>query len=166
MIRRIDAQSYSTSREVQACTSALLVMELLRPGRALYLCAPEIVNSPILANDLLQFAALMPHIASPQIRLETILQTLNERGVAIRLIVPPTPRNGAPLFPRNWQWAEVRYSDPLYMHGMMTDNAYLRGDLRFTHSGVTAWAGILELLTNGDAALPRKDIERQWQELA
>lgn len=166
MIRSIDAQTFRTALEVQTCIASVLALELMRPGGTLYICAPEIVDSPILDNSLLEFSALLPHLPTPQIRLGTILQSLSERGVSIRLIVPPPAPRGTPLAPPAWWWAEVRHSAPLLEQGLFTDTACLHGDLRFTQAGVTAWAGTLDLLTDADAILPRLNAQRRWEQLA
>ena len=96
MIRTIDAQTYRTAQEIQTCLASLLALELMRPGREIYLYVQEAVDSPIFDNTLLQYAALLPHVATPQIRLGAILETLSERGVAIRLVVPTTVRRTSP----------------------------------------------------------------------
>jgi hypothetical protein len=166
MIRRIDAQNHRAGQDVQECLAALLALELLKPGRALYLCAPEVVDCPILPNELLQFAALLPHLPSTQIGLGSILQTLAERGVAICLIVPSVSRHAPRVIPPNWWWADVRQGELLYPRGLVTDQACLRGDLRFTHAGVTAWEGTLELLTEEDSVLAHKAVQNRWEELA
>lgn len=165
MIRTLDTHSHRTTQDVAACAASLFALELLQPSRTLYLCAPALVDSPVLDNDRMQYAALLPHLPPTRIGLAALLQHLAERGVAVRLIVPH-PRSDTPSVPSDWAWADVRHADPLYQRGLFTDYACLRGDLRSTHNGLTAWEGNLELLTDDDAILPCLAVQRYWEELA
>ena len=79
MPRVIHSSSRLCASEAAACVASLLALELLSPGKILYINTNRIGNAVVLRNDLAQFSALFDGEALGSVRLPTVLSLLAER---------------------------------------------------------------------------------------
>ncbi len=167
MRRIIEAGLRTGAVQITSCVSSLLALELLHPGRRLYLSAPQLRNAPLLTNDMGQFDALFPEVDTPVAGLAQVLSVLAERGAAVHVIYAADDA-GCDAFRAALSSAvAVRSARPLRNHGLFGEDFALQGSLAFTDAGVDIAGDRAELSTDADTvSRGLLELARYWEELA
>lgn len=133
----------ASARQVPDLLQIVLVGELLRPGRCLWLVSPWVSDIPVIDNRANGFLTLEPLWARSRVRLSQVLTRLMEAGTTVHVATRPVEHNVA-FLERLCRSAEPR-GLPLVVHrvedlhekGILADGFYLSGSMNFTHSGIS-----------------------------
>lgn len=137
--RIITSRSRGSSLQLISCLSSLLTLELLKPGKELYLISPWLSNVPLIDNRFGQFRALVGEWDRTMLHLGDILTLLAARGTQVHILYR-NPSNGiTQQFVDGLQNSaniECRAKQNLHIKGLITSHFYVRGSMNFTYSGV------------------------------
>lgn len=165
--RSIKSKARTGSLQLADCLSSLFALELMCPGPEMYLISPWISNIALISNRFGQFRAIMGDSGEGDLRLATILHTLAERGVKVRIMHRSKHQQTEEylnLLPEN---IERRGIETLHEKGLITHNFYLRGSMNFTYSGVNLNDESVELTTDPqDVALALLEARQRWEGLS
>lgn len=162
--RIIKSAARNSSIQLTDCLSSLFALELLSPGRELYLVSPWISDMVLLSNNFGQFRAIIPELAEGQVRLAALLSTLSERGTQVRLMCRPNQPQTEDFLRKLTPEIDVRQVETLHEKGLVSDHFYLRGSMNFTFSGVNLNDEHVELTTQPDqVALALLEAQQRWE---
>ena len=166
MTRLIQSRVRTSAAQVTRCVGSLLALELLHPGRELYLSAPVLRNGPILPNGLGQFSALIPEVDAAYLSLAIVLSLLAERGVAVRVIYPAEDALLGEFLFTLPPAVERRAARPLHSKGLFGESFSLRGAMHFTDFGVDVGDEQVELTTEpGVVSHALLEVRTYWEDL-
>ena len=165
--RSIKSKARAGSLQLADCLSSLFALELMCPGPELYLMSPWISNVTLISNRFGQFRTVMGDSGEGDLRLATILKTLAERGVKVRVMYQPNHQQTEEflnLLPENIERHSI---ETLHEKGLITHYFYLRGSMNFTYSGVNLNDESVELTTDPqDVALALLEARQRWEALS
>lgn len=130
MSLEISVRMRNRSAQLTDCVRALFAIELLAPGRVLYLSAPQLQNTALLFNDLGQFGDLFRENETEVLTLADALNLLVERGVAIRL-VHIGDESALDFVMRLAPRIKLRVDRQLAYPGVFTEQVCMRGAIQF-----------------------------------
>ena len=133
----------SHSRDVpRDFLQSLFVCELLAPSQPLWIVSPWISDVELLDNSGRQFSALNPSWPAAPIRLSRIIETLLDRGGAVRIVVNRDPHNAefesriSDLIERYAPSLSFRRHADLHEKGITGEHSALDGSMNLTFNGV------------------------------
>ena len=121
----------------------ILIAELLRPSRRLWICSPWISDVELLDNSARQFSSLDPDWPTATVRFSALLATLLERGATVVIVTDGSAHNDEFLerlaalndaFPKN---LSIIRSPNLRDEGIVGDNFVLDGSMNLANGGVS-----------------------------
>lgn len=132
------AQSQSIIELIQS----LLILELIRPSKTLWLGSAWISDIPILDNEALQFSAIEPNWSAEMILLSSVLLSIAQKGTKVIVITRNSEENrnfiakikNSPLYN---QHIKIIIREEFHEKGLLSDDYELFGTMNFTHNGVT-----------------------------
>lgn len=130
MSLEVSVRMRNRSAQLTDYVRALFALELLAPGRVLYLAAPQLQNTALLFNDLGQFGDLFRENESEVLTLADALNLLAEHGVAIRL-VHLGDESALDFVTRLVPSIRPRVDAQLAYPGLFTECGGIRGALQF-----------------------------------
>lgn len=165
MTREIHHRMRTSDVQLTEIVRAVIALELLVPGRVVYLAVPRLQNTTLFINDVGQFGAIMAERDSGILTLADILTLLTERGVSVRLIY--TGDEAANEFVARLDGRiQARAALPLSYPGIFTEHGCILGAIGFGDGTVELQEQIIrvehERPTVNRALL---DIEQYWEEL-
>ncbi|MEO9028101.1 MAG: phospholipase D-like domain-containing protein DpdK, partial [Ktedonobacteraceae bacterium] len=137
--RIITSRARSSSVQLVSCLSSLFALELLKPGKELYLISPWLSNVPLIDNRFGQFRALVGERDKADLHLGNILTLLAARGTQVRILYRTPPNEITRQFVESLQNVaniECRAKRDLHEKGLITSHFYVHGSMNFTYSGV------------------------------
>lgn len=121
---------------------SLLVTELLKPSRPLWIVSPWISNLELIDNSARQFNALFPGWPARRIRLHTVIEALLNQGGAVQIVTSQDTRNDGfirelqPLARTSGERFRIQRHAELHTKGIVGERFILDGSMNLTHSGV------------------------------
>lgn len=165
--RRITSKARDGSVQLADCLSSLFALELMHPSPEIYLLSPWISDMPLINNRFGQFRAIMGDMGGTDLRLATILITLAERGVKVRIICRPNHSQTDEFLNLLPEQIEYRHLETLHEKGLITHSFYLRGSMNFTYSGINLNDESVELTTDPhDVVLALLEARQRWESLS
>jgi phosphatidylserine/phosphatidylglycerophosphate/cardiolipin synthase-like enzyme len=148
MSQRIIRREFDQSRAAVAdLLQAILVSEMVTPGKRLLLVSPWVSDFPVIDNRSGFFSQLDPRWGASRIRLSSVLRSLMARGTVVYLALRPDQRENefverlemavqadgteGRLIVRRSEKASVAHEKAL-----VGDDWALHGSMNFTYSGV------------------------------
>lgn len=133
----------ASARQVPDLLQIVMVAELLRPSRCLWLVSPWVSDIPVIDNRTNGFSTLEPLWARARVRLSQVLTRLMEGGTTVHVATRPVEHNAA-FLDRLRRSAEpeglplvVHPVEDLHEKGILADGFYLSGSMNFTFSGIS-----------------------------
>ena len=157
--RIITSRARSSSMQLASCLSSLLALELLKPGKELYLISPWLSNVPLIDNRFGQFRALVGERDKADLRLGDILTLLAACGTQVRILYRTPSNETTRQFVENLQNIaniECRAKQDLHEKGLISSHFYVHGSMNFTYAGVNI---------NDESVEITKDEATIWQAL-
>jgi len=162
--RTIKSRARSSSVQLADSLSSLFVLELMSPGRELYLISPWISDMTVIKGHFGQFRAIMPELGRSELRLAGALTVLAERGVQVRILCRSDQQQTQEFLRRLPREVEWRYVDTLHEKGLIGEHFYLRGSMNFTFSGVNLNDESVEVTTDPEViALALTEARQMWE---
>lgn len=137
--RIITSHSRGSSVQLVSCLSSLLALELLKPGKELYLISPWLSNMPLLDNRFGQFRALVGEENRTVLHLGNILALFAARGTQVRILYRAPVEGNTRQFVENLSNVanlECRAKRDLHAKGLITSHFYVHGSMNFTYAGI------------------------------
>ncbi|APB72492.1 hypothetical protein PPYC1_19870 [Paenibacillus polymyxa] len=131
----------AASREIPDLLQSILVAELIRPSRWLFLASPWISDIPVINNRANEFMLLNPEWARKNITFTDVIVELMERGTEFFLETRPVKSNQH--FIDNIKrkttkpWNNLHQNAVLHRKGLLGDGYFLSGSMNFTNNGIT-----------------------------
>lgn len=157
------------SRAILDTLQGLLLAELLRPSKELWLLSAWVSDIEVVDNSARSFGALRPDWAAGPLRLSEILRAILKRGVRIAVVLRDEDHNQALLsvFKDMQIEADGRLGlavSPLaHEKTIVGDDYILGGSMNFTHSGLTVnEEHVLLRVDRAAAAARRVSLQERW----
>jgi hypothetical protein len=148
---------------------SIVVAELLRPSRPLWIVSPWISDVALVDNSARQFGAISPEWPAAPVRLTTVLTTLLERSGSVVIAVNFSPHNDEllrrlqPLQEEHGAALRVLRGATLHEKGIVGEHFVLDGSMNLTYNGVHVNDEHLLYRTDpAQVAERRLSLERHW----
>lgn len=167
-----DLHGPAQSRAVQDLIQSLLVAELIKPSKKLWIFFAWISDVEVIDNAGRQFAALEPDWPALKIRLSLVIAALLRRGAEIRLIIREEGHND--YFISRLNMLKKKYDGQLkwvvakdfHAKGLLGSDYFLSGSMNFTLNGITVNGEHLVLRTDPPSIAEQKvELETIWEPL-
>lgn len=165
MERIISSRIRTSSPQLTSCIGSFLALELLQPGKNLYLVAPLLRNTLLLPTSLGQFTSLSQDNEVPAITLASILSQLADRGTQVCLM-HQTQNSSSDEFLASLPSAiEKRKVNSLHPQGLFGEHFSVHGSMNFTESGISMNSDQVEVsLATSDIAQFLLQVRSLWEE--
>jgi hypothetical protein len=151
--RVIKSRAPGSSVQLVGCLASLFTLELLNPGKELYLISPWLSQVTLIDNRFGQFRALISETGKSALDLGDILTLIAARGTQVRILYRRAANVTTGQFVESVQGIkniECRPYLDLHEKGLVTSRFYLRGSMNFTYAGVNINGESVEL-TNDES---------------
>lgn len=137
---KITRSPIANRHEVSNILSSIFAIELLKPGRELWIVSPWISDIEILDNTAGNFSSIVPTFERRQIKLSEIIRELVNKGCKVHIVFRPIDTNRYFLQNLNdikekLELKEIEMNE-VHEKGLLSESFYLEGSMNFTYNGV------------------------------
>jgi phosphatidylserine/phosphatidylglycerophosphate/cardiolipin synthase-like enzyme len=148
--------------------SAVLVSELVRPSKEIWLVSGWVSNVPVIKNDMGAYDSLLNDSGSETLTLSDVLVRLSRLGAKINVAVRDDQHNEQflDLLRRRCAPDQLRiYKSPdLHEKLLVGDDWLLKGSMNFTWNGLNVHEESLEFIVDAaEAAKNRLELGIRWE---